>query len=978
MQFNQVAVRGASRRAPLRSPRAESLEHRRLLSDNLAPPRFLVNEVDPSPVLNAEADPRIAAGAGGYLAVWTDRRSVLGTERTAPLNYGWPGAGTGEDIFGAILDADGRMVGNSFSVYMGGRADSAPQVEFNGTNFLVTWMSVPEGDQYAKSIMGARVSPAGVVLDATPIMIEPATQGGAVSLAYNWDIAADTSGNWLAVYGGWMDVTNSVMGRRISPSGVVLDAGAVRLVSGDSTADTAFFQDGNFVVTSHPGNGTQLRRFTPSLSFVSQVVIGRVGQVASNGNDMYMTWVDYSALPSWDQAAFGSRVSDSGVLIDGAVQLTGGHEYSPTARVTWDGANWQVMTLRASHSVLVTRIRPDGSVMNPAGTMLIESPQQLIEFSLAATAGNAVGVFLDRSIGNGDISSAALRADNTVTPRAFISRASRNQMNVDLAEGPGGFVAVYKDLDSYGYRILAQPLDTAGHAAGAPVVIGQYDNYATSPQIAFNGEVYMVVWYGNQSPSGAGVYMRRLDVAGQPIDPAPVYVTNQYSPDIAAVGNTFLVASHYSNYSYSGFTQWRKFDSAGTQIASAPLQRYALAMLRQLQVLAVGNRWAIITQTHGSYTSSDSALSISWIDQAGGESSFAVGGYRSYAPHLASGGNNILMVYDQKTDGSYQDVWGQLIGLDNSVGAPFKIGVDGTANSSQSEAHVAWNGSEYVAVWVDHRNKQYPLQPEGDIYATRISETGAVLDPDGVPVAATDAPDDAPTVHFGHGISLLAYSTFNPAVTAGSMRIAVRDIFSPLRVESAGYRYDSGRAVDVDFNADVSGTLSAQDLILRNVHTGQPIPPAALSLSYDHWRNIASIQYSPSGTATTLPDGDWRLIIPAGSLTSASGVALAADVAVDYFVLSGDANRDRAVNLADFSILASRFNLPGAFSQGDFNYNGATEIGDFAILASKFNTSLPAGATQRSGPAALARSAPFADLAAGALLDRLGLLGDAG
>jgi hypothetical protein len=918
----------------------QSIESRKLLSAALEPPRFLVNDVDPSPVLNAEADPRIAVGASGYLAVWTDRRSVLGTERAAPLNYGWPGAGTDNDIFGAVLDASGRMVGNSFAIYMGGRSDSAPQVEFNGTNFLVTWMSVPEDDQYGKSIIGARVTPAGVVLDPTPILIDASVSGGAVSIAYNWEIAHDTSGNWLAVYGGWMDVTNSVMGRRISPAGALIDASTVQLVSGDSIADSAFFHDGRYIVTSHPASNTQIRRFTPALSFVSQSTIARNGKVASNGNDMYITWVDYSSLPSWDMAAFGSRVSDAGVLLDGAVQLTGGHEYSPSARVTWDGANWQVMTLRASHSILVTHVSPTGAVLNPGGTLLLESPQNLVQFEVAARAGTTVGVFLDRSVGNGDISSAALRADNGVTAREFISKASRNQMNVDLAEGPGGFVAVYKDLDTFGYRILAQRLDSAGRALNAPVVIGQYDNYATSPQIAFNGEVYMVVWYGYQSPTGAGVYMRRLDAAGQPIDSSPRYITNQYAPDIAAVGGTFLVASHYNYYSYSGYTQWRKFDSAGTQIASAYFNYYGGVVLRQLQVLAVNDRWAILTQTHGSYNDQYSGLNFAFIDQAGSQTpTISVGNVVSYAPHIATSGNNVLMVYDQKTDGSYQDVWGRIIGLDSSVGAPFKIGVNGTANSSQSEAHVAWNGSEYIAAWVDHRNKQYPHQPEGDIYATRITEAGVVLDPDGVPVAASSAPDDAPTVHFGHGITLLTYSTFNPAVTAGSMRVAAREVFSPLRLERGMYRYDVDPAIELDLNADVSGTASNTDFVLRNTRTNQTIASADLRLNFDTWRDTIDVAYAPGGQApAALPDGSYRLTLPAGTVSSARGVTLATDLTIDFSVLAGDANRDDAVNFDDLLRLASNYNTTGkTFSQGDFDYDADIDFDDLLILASRYN-----------------------------------------
>ncbi|MCS7033094.1 MAG: hypothetical protein NZ561_03760, partial [Phycisphaerae bacterium] len=59
------------------------------------------------------------------------------------------------------------------------------------------------------------------------------------------------------------------------------------------------------------------------------------------------------------------------------------------------------------------------------------------------------------------------------------------------------------------------------------------------------------------------------------------------------------------------------------------------------------------------------------------------------------------------------------------------------------------------------------------------------------------------------------------------------------------------------------------------------------------------------------------------------------------YTLYGDANLDRAVNLADFAVVGSNFNNPSVWSRGDFNYNGLTELGDFALLAANFNQSIP-------------------------------------
>jgi hypothetical protein len=58
------------------------------------------------------------------------------------------------------------------------------------------------------------------------------------------------------------------------------------------------------------------------------------------------------------------------------------------------------------------------------------------------------------------------------------------------------------------------------------------------------------------------------------------------------------------------------------------------------------------------------------------------------------------------------------------------------------------------------------------------------------------------------------------------------------------------------------------------------------------------------------------------------------------YTLLGDTNLDATVNIADFSRLATRFNMTGLWSDGDFDYNGQVNIGDFAQLAANYNTSL--------------------------------------
>jgi hypothetical protein len=107
-----------------------------------------------------------------------------------------------------------------------------------------------------------------------------------------------------------------------------------------------------------------------------------------------------------------------------------------------------------------------------------------------------------------------------------------------------------------------------------------------------------------------------------------------------------------------------------------------------------------------------------------------------------------------------------------------------------------------------------------------------------------------------------------------------------------------------------------------------------------------------------LPDGNYRATLPAGSVADAAGNPLAADDTLDFFVLAGDANRDRVVNFADLLVVAKNYNKAGAtYAQGDFDYNGTVNFGDLLILAKSYNKTLAAPAAALAPVAALAAAA---------------------
>lgn len=158
------------------------------------------------------------------------------------------------------------------------------------------------------------------------------------------------------------------------------------------------------------------------------------------------------------------------------------------------------------------------------------------------------------------------------------------------------------------------------------------------------------------------------------------------------------------------------------------------------------------------------------------------------------------------------------------------------------------------------------------------------------------------------------------------------DVVAPTVVSST-FEFETAQRISMTFSEDVAASLAPADLAVEQIG-GATLSPA--SVAYDSFTNTATFSF-----AQILPDGNFIARLLASNVEDAAGNDLSSDHEQPLFVFAGDANRDRAVNINDFSALAANFNTAGTFSDGDFNYSGTVEIGDFATLAAKFNQSLP-------------------------------------
>src|SRR5207249_3978893 len=117
--------------------------------------------------------------------------------------------GTRVSPAGSVLDPNG------IAISLAANNQASPAVAFDGTNYLVVWQDFPGGTYF--DIYGARVSPAGTVLDPAGIPISTAA-GDQLSPALAFD-----GTNYLVAWTDPRSGSYDIYGARVSPAGTVLD-----------------------------------------------------------------------------------------------------------------------------------------------------------------------------------------------------------------------------------------------------------------------------------------------------------------------------------------------------------------------------------------------------------------------------------------------------------------------------------------------------------------------------------------------------------------------------------------------------------------------------------------------------------------------------------------------------------------------------------------------------------------------------------
>lgn len=353
----------------------------------------------------------------------------------------------------------------------------------------------------------------------------------------------------------------------------------------------------------------------------------------------------------------------------------------------------------------------------------------------------------------------------------------------------------------------------------------------------------------------------------------------------------------------------------------------------------------------------------------------------------ADGWTDLAVAYE--SDGT-TDISGGINILRNHGDGTFEPALTSTAHTSPNSVAVAdFNGdslpdlvatnfySDDVSVMINNRSLSATisgvvfndLNGDGAKNAGETNLAGRVvfldLDNDsaptpGEPIATTDASGNflfttvLPGQYTVRVASDPAYSQTLPAAGAGitvtattggttALSFGLHDIAPPL-VFSTHFAPDSTPMnLQLVFSEDVASSLTVSDFQLVNQNSGATILTATMLLAYNPATLVASLTF-PGSSHGQLPDGNYRLTLPAGSVNDASGNALAAPSTFDFFVVAGDANHDGVIGFADLVAVAQNYGATSntSFAKGDFNYDGQVNFADLVLVAQKYGTTLAA------------------------------------
>ena len=427
---------------------------------------------------------------------------------------------------------------------------------------------------------------------------------------------------------------------------------------------------------------------------------------AAYGDGMWLVaWVDNRMIPHRKLNIYATRIDDEGNVLDpqgirvGEVVSTGGGtKHLEYPAVSYGDGKWLVVWREADLNLIINDeyalvyrfVYPDGSV-------------------------SEIGE-IDR--------------DNDIGPP-------------DVAFGENHWLVAWDDSRNsiWGYQdILAKYVESDGSVSASPLTISDASYSQLSPSVSYGGDRWMIAW---EDERASFLFPSEHDIYAQTLSPSSpdTLVTNSadaYTPSVAYLNGEWLATWSEEVSTGTRHINARRLDGnvspVGSVIPVSTVDEYAA----RPRVRASSTDWLVTWETWdtGEITGNDGQFITSTGTPYGGEQALpGTGTHRGeYATSWGDGGNWLLTWTSDaySVDG---DIVAMLWDVDGTPITP-QVVVNRGANS-QTESRIAFNGTNYLVVWLDNRDTG--STDYGSLYGVRVAPSGTVLDASPVRITGPDS-----------------------------------------------------------------------------------------------------------------------------------------------------------------------------------------------------------------------------------------------
>lgn len=626
---------------------------------------------------------------------------------------------------------------------------SYPAITFDGTNYFVIWFDwrnrIPYHyeDSFYYNIYGCRVTPQGVVLDSSGILISYLMWVGGYlpvkpAIAYG-------AGKILCA---WTDFRDNMMlyGARVDTNGIVLDTN-------------------DFVICPYDS-----WKYSPSATF--------------GNKNFFVVWQDFQPI-SYDDI-YGCRISSEGTILDPsgiAISAYTGYQGSPS--VAFDGKNYLVAwqdnrnTGGSEYDIYGARVDTEGSVLDTNAIAICTSSGDQRYPAVTFGSSYYFVVWEDGDFSNiygARVDTAGVLVD---TNSILISTLPDDEYHPSLTFDGTNYLIAWSDYAT----IYCARVDTSGtvlDSAGIVVACDTtYEDHSAS--VAFDGTNYFIAWFSGQLGQDE-LYGARVETSGVVIDTTAILLSMCAYPGRSSAAefdgaNYFAVWTDYRDTS-SFFIYGARIDTIGTVLDPDGIPiingehpavafdntNYLVicsgmkgcrvkttgAILDTITIFAGGDDPAVIFDGGRYFVTWKYAQDIygARIDTAGNVLDtngiiISNGEYYENYPSIAFDGTNYFVVWEYGNPITPYKIYGARVGTTGVLLDTISISI-ATDPWEQRSPSVAFDGTNYFVVWQDARNGWNNV----DIYGTRVRPDGVILDTNGIPLCTASSCQYAPHIRF--------------------------------------------------------------------------------------------------------------------------------------------------------------------------------------------------------------------------------------